>query len=96
MSLRLLLALEGGPETIEAIVPDLPITGEPRVELAEGLWPQRIEAALSVRAHEDEAGFVQDAQVPGDAGLREAQQILSPSSICPANCPLWQPRKKLT
>jgi hypothetical protein len=30
------------------------------------------------------------------AGLREAQQILSPSSICPADCPLWQPRKKLS
>ena len=30
------------------------------------------------------------------ASLREAQQILSTSSICPANCPLWQPRTKLS
>ncbi len=30
------------------------------------------------------------------SGLRDAQQILSTSSICPANCPLWQPRTKLS
>lgn len=30
------------------------------------------------------------------AKLREAQQILSTSSICPANCPIWQPRNKLS
>ena len=30
------------------------------------------------------------------ASLREARQILSASSICPANCPLWHSRNKLS
>ena len=42
-------------EAVEAGFPQFPVTCEPGVELAERFRPQRIEAALSVGPHRDEA-----------------------------------------
>src|SRR5262245_5538798 len=69
---RLAALLECRAEAIETRLPQLPVTGEPGIDLAERLRPQRIQAALPVRPHRDETRLVQDAQVPRDAGLMDA------------------------
>lgn len=64
-----MLALERGSEAIEAVLPQRSVLGEPGVELAERLRSQRIEPALSVGTHRDEARLVEDAEVPRHPGL---------------------------
>jgi hypothetical protein len=56
-------------EPIETLVPERPVPFEPLLELAERFGSERVEAALSVRAHRNEARIVEDTQVPRHAGL---------------------------
>jgi hypothetical protein len=67
-----LAPLERFSETIQAPLPEPAIAGEPGVELAEGLGPQRVQALLTVRAHRDEARFMEYPQVPRDSGLLDS------------------------
>src|SRR5690606_27191354 len=60
-------------EAIEARLPQLAVAGQPGVDLAERLGAQRVEPALAGRAHADEAGREQDAQVARDARLEDAE-----------------------
>ena len=64
---------ERGAKTVETFLPKPAVAGEPRVKGAERLRPQRIETALAVRPHRDEACFMEDAQVARDARLMDAR-----------------------
>src|SRR5258705_10542354 len=44
---------------------------EPRIDLAEWLRLQGVEAALPIRPHRDEPRLVEDAEVPRHAGLMD-------------------------
>lgn len=46
---------------------------DPPVEIAEGLGSQRVVPTLPVGANSDEAGPVQDPEVPGDPGLADRE-----------------------
>src|SRR5689334_6818742 len=69
----ILVSLERSSEPIDAVLPELAVLGEPRIELAEWLGPECVEPALSIGAHRDEARIVEDAQVARDAGLMDAR-----------------------
>jgi hypothetical protein len=50
-------------ERVQAAAPELSIGGKPPIHVGERLGPQPVEASLTLRAHADEAGVTQDAQV---------------------------------
>ena len=64
--------LECSAEAIEPRFPQPPIISEPGLELPKRFGPKGIEAALSIRPHGDEPGFMQDPQMTGDAGLMDS------------------------
>jgi hypothetical protein len=79
------LFLERGSQAIEACLPQAAVLREPPVEFAEGFRPERVEAALSIRPHRDEARFVEDAQMAGDPGLVDTC-LLDDVEPEPCNC----------
>jgi hypothetical protein len=62
-------------EAIEVRRPELPVGGEPVVELCERLRPDAIQAALRVRARLDEAGVLEHAQMFGHGRLADAEAV---------------------
>jgi hypothetical protein len=60
---------ERGAEAIETPFPQLAVLREPFIQLAEAFRFERIETPLPIRPHRDKAGFQEDAQVAGNAGL---------------------------
>jgi hypothetical protein len=62
-------------ESIQMRRPELPIGGEPFIELRERLRANAIQTALGVRAGVDQAGLLEDPQVLGHRWLAEAEEI---------------------
>jgi hypothetical protein len=56
-------------EAVKPRFPQVAIPCEPLIESAERLRPQTIKTPLAIRSHRDEACFVEDAQMTGDARL---------------------------
>src|SRR5580693_2947933 len=54
---------------VQACFPQTAVLREPLIESAERLRPQTIKTPLAIRSHRDEACFVEDAQMTGDARL---------------------------
>ena len=75
-STTLALLLERGSQPVEARLPQAAVLREPLVELAERLRPAASRgAAVRPAASTTKPGFVEDAQVPGDAGLVDARLL---------------------
>ncbi len=63
-------------ERVDVSGPEAAERGEPGIDLLERLRAQAIETALGVDGRFNETGFAQDAQVPGNGGLRQAEAAL--------------------
>jgi len=63
------LLLERRSQAIEACFPHTAVLREPLIECAERLRPQTVKTPLSFWSHRNEARFVKDAQMTGDARL---------------------------
>jgi hypothetical protein len=64
-----------GVQCIQTLFPKRPVAAEPRVDLGERLGTQPIDPPLRFLAHLDKSGLSQHAQVPGDSGASDRQQI---------------------
>lgn len=64
-----MLLLEGISQAVKPCFPQIAVLRQPLIESAERLWPETIKTPLSIRAHRNEACFVEDAQVSGDTRL---------------------------
>jgi hypothetical protein len=60
-------------EIVEARLPQRPVGSEPRVDGAQWLGPDAIEATLGVRTDVDEAGVAQDPEVLRHGWLADAE-----------------------
>ena len=64
--------LERRSQAIKAFFPQTAVPGEPLIESAERLRPERIKTPLSIRSHRNEACFVEDAQMTEDTRLMDS------------------------
>ena len=61
--------LERVSKAFDSRFPQTSVLRQPRVELAERLWPERIESPLPIWPHRNKARLGKDAQMTGHTGL---------------------------
>jgi len=69
-----LRSVEGNGKLLKSGLPEISVTADPVIQLAEGLWAKRIQAFRPSGSDLDEACLAQDAQVPRDARLMDADK----------------------
>ena len=69
------LSLDCFRKAVETRLPKGAVAADPRIDFAEGLGSQGIEATCAVGTHAHESSLLKDAKVPRNAGLVDVDAI---------------------